>query len=64
MTSVAGDFYDFIVVDEKHLGILVSSLMIGETSPLHSKFPQSNTISVRYENSATLSVRSSPSYYR
>jgi len=21
MTSVAGDFYDFIVVDEKHVGI-------------------------------------------
>src|SRR3984885_11132098 len=26
MTSVAGDFYDFIVVDEKHLGILVADV--------------------------------------
>jgi serine phosphatase RsbU (regulator of sigma subunit) len=26
MTAVAGDFYDFIVVDEKHLGILVADV--------------------------------------
>jgi len=26
MTSLAGDFYDFIVVDEKHLGILVADV--------------------------------------
>src|ERR1700746_734324 len=26
MTSVAGDFYDFIVVDNKHLGILVADV--------------------------------------
>ena len=26
MTSVAGDFYDFIVVDEKHVGILVADV--------------------------------------
>jgi serine phosphatase RsbU (regulator of sigma subunit) len=26
MTSVAGDFYDFIVIDEKHLGILVADV--------------------------------------
>ena len=26
MTSVAGDFYDFIVVDEKHLGILMADV--------------------------------------
>jgi phosphoserine phosphatase RsbU/P len=26
MTSVAGDFYDFIVVDEQHLGILVADV--------------------------------------
>jgi phosphoserine phosphatase RsbU/P len=26
MTSVAGDFYDFIIVDEKHLGILVADV--------------------------------------
>lgn len=26
MTSVAGDFYDFIVVDDKHLGILVADV--------------------------------------
>jgi phosphoserine phosphatase RsbU/P len=26
MTSVAGDFYDFIVADEKHLGILVADV--------------------------------------
>jgi serine phosphatase RsbU (regulator of sigma subunit) len=26
MTSVAGDFYDFIMVDEKHLGILVADV--------------------------------------
>ena len=26
MTSVAGDFYDFIVVDEKHLGILIADV--------------------------------------
>jgi phosphoserine phosphatase RsbU/P len=26
MTSVAGDFYDFIVVDKKHLGILVADV--------------------------------------
>jgi phosphoserine phosphatase RsbU/P len=26
MTSVAGDFYDFVVVDEKHLGILVADV--------------------------------------
>lgn len=26
MTSVAGDFYDFIVVDEKHIGILVADV--------------------------------------
>ncbi len=26
MTSVAGDFYDFIVVDEKHLGVLVADV--------------------------------------
>ena len=26
MSSVAGDFYDFIVVDEKHLGILVADV--------------------------------------
>jgi len=26
MTSVAGDFYDFILVDEKHLGILVADV--------------------------------------
>src|SRR3984957_11855378 len=26
MTSVAGDFYDFIVVDQKHLGILVADV--------------------------------------
>jgi serine phosphatase RsbU (regulator of sigma subunit) len=26
MTSVAGDFYDFILVDEKHIGILVADV--------------------------------------
>jgi phosphoserine phosphatase RsbU/P len=26
MTSVAGDFYDFIVIDEKHIGILVADV--------------------------------------
>src|SRR5947209_10676527 len=26
MTAVAGDFYDFIVVDEKHLGIFVADV--------------------------------------
>jgi serine phosphatase RsbU (regulator of sigma subunit) len=26
MTSVAGDFYDFIVVDEKHIGIMVADV--------------------------------------
>src|ERR1700727_2465830 len=26
MTSVAGDFYDFIMVDEKHLGILIADV--------------------------------------
>ncbi len=26
MTAVAGDFYDFIVVDEKHLGVLVADV--------------------------------------
>jgi phosphoserine phosphatase RsbU/P len=26
MTSVAGDFYDFIIVDEKHIGILVADV--------------------------------------
>ncbi len=26
MTSVAGDFYDFIIIDEKHLGILVADV--------------------------------------
>jgi phosphoserine phosphatase RsbU/P len=26
MTSVAGDFYDFIIVDEKHLGILIADI--------------------------------------
>jgi sigma-B regulation protein RsbU (phosphoserine phosphatase) len=26
MTSVAGDFYDFLVVDEKHIGILVADV--------------------------------------
>src|SRR6201995_932777 len=26
MTSVAGDFYDFLVVDEKHLGILMADV--------------------------------------
>jgi serine phosphatase RsbU (regulator of sigma subunit) len=26
MTAVAGDFYDFIIVDEKHLGILVADV--------------------------------------
>ncbi len=26
MTSVAGDFYDFIVVDEKHVGILIADV--------------------------------------
>jgi len=26
MTSVAGDFYDFIVVDEKHIGVLVADV--------------------------------------
>jgi phosphoserine phosphatase RsbU/P len=26
MTSVAGDFYDFIIVDEKHVGILVADV--------------------------------------
>jgi sigma-B regulation protein RsbU (phosphoserine phosphatase) len=26
MTSVAGDFYDFIIVDEKHLGILIADV--------------------------------------
>ena len=26
MTSVAGDFYDFIVVDEKHVGVLVADV--------------------------------------
>jgi phosphoserine phosphatase RsbU/P len=26
MSSVAGDFYDFIIVDEKHLGILVADV--------------------------------------
>jgi serine phosphatase RsbU (regulator of sigma subunit) len=26
MTSVAGDFYDFIIVDEKHLGILLADV--------------------------------------
>ncbi|WP_353065849.1 response regulator [Tunturibacter psychrotolerans] len=26
MTSVAGDFYDFIVVDEEHLGVLVADV--------------------------------------
>ncbi len=26
MTSVAGDFYDFIVVDEKHIGILIADV--------------------------------------
>jgi phosphoserine phosphatase RsbU/P len=26
MTSVAGDFYDFIVVDQKHLGILIADV--------------------------------------
>jgi serine phosphatase RsbU (regulator of sigma subunit) len=26
MTSVAGDYYDFIIVDEKHLGILVADV--------------------------------------
>jgi phosphoserine phosphatase RsbU/P len=26
MTSVAGDFYDFIVVDEKHLGVLIADV--------------------------------------
>ena len=26
MTSVAGDFYDFIVLDEKHIGILVADV--------------------------------------
>src|SRR6202012_2102299 len=26
MTSVAGDFYDFIAVDEKHIGILVADV--------------------------------------
>jgi len=26
MTSVAGDFYDFILVDEKHLGILIADV--------------------------------------
>ena len=27
MTSVAGDFYDFIVVDEKHLAALIASML-------------------------------------
>jgi phosphoserine phosphatase RsbU/P len=26
MTSVAGDFYDFIIVDEKHIGVLVADV--------------------------------------
>ena len=26
MTAVAGDFYDFIVVDEQHIGILVADV--------------------------------------
>src|SRR5271169_1346495 len=26
MTSVAGDFYDFIIVDDKHVGILVADV--------------------------------------
>jgi serine phosphatase RsbU (regulator of sigma subunit) len=26
MSSVAGDFYDFIVVDDKHVGILVADV--------------------------------------
>ena len=26
MASVAGDFYDFIVVDDKHIGILVADV--------------------------------------
>ena len=26
MTSVAGDFYDFLVLDEKHLGILIADV--------------------------------------
>lgn len=26
MTSVAGDFYDFVIVDEKHLGILIADV--------------------------------------
>jgi phosphoserine phosphatase RsbU/P len=26
MTSVAGDFYDFIVVDEKHIGVLIADV--------------------------------------
>src|SRR5499427_3988275 len=26
MSSVAGDFYDFIVVDEKHVGILIADV--------------------------------------
>ena len=27
-SSVAGDFYDFILVDEKHLGILVADVSV------------------------------------
>ena len=26
MTSVAGDFYDFIQIDDKHIGILIADV--------------------------------------